>query len=835
MWNSPLAADADDGNRDRAARRRRRYAIAAVIVLCVPLGLAAWLWVWALHGVTLPSTAEVTSQRVIALEAADGQALLPKGLLQLPPISVADMPADVVNAVLSIEDRRFYQRGPIDALSVLRALMQNFEAGHVVSGGSTITQQLAKMLYLRPERTYKRKVQEAALAIWLETHLTKNQILTSYLNNVYLGSGATGLPAAAKFYFGKQVADLNLPEAAMLAGMISAPGEDDPLRNLLAARSRAAAVIDAMLANGKISQASALEAKLNPATPNPAQLSEPAAGWFADWVYRKAAAAVPPLAGAVTVRTTLDLRLQELAANTIESTLASDGREMHATQAALVAMRPDGAVVAMVGGRNYSDSQFNRAAQAKRQPGSAFKLFDYYAALRHGYTPDDKVLDEPVDIKGWEPEDYERRNHGQVTLAAAFAHSYNDAAVRLAQQVGIPEVIAAARDLGLHARLGNNPSLALGTSEVTLLDLTGAYAAVRAGAAPVEPWAIASVSLPNGQGAVPIGRPHEPQHSLGQYRDELIELLRGVVEHGTGRAAALPGFAAGKTGTAQDYRDAWFIGFNDALVVGVWVGNDDHSPMRRVVGGTLPATIWKRFMEQASPAPSTTVVAQQPTNETPPPTSTPAMSPPPTPPVAEQQPQAPNELFDQNTAAGAASGRCNIPICERFYHSFRAADCTYQPYWGGPRRFCDRQDEKMGGGSEPPAPTPTTANRDSAGEQPRPPTDQKTNGQNAAAQDSAHAASNGASAKCNVAACQHYSSFRASDCTYQPYGFGPRRLCDRQDESTERTPSREGDAPAAPAVDDSHADSLADRPNREGLSVWPAPLLGPLFGWGSHG
>jgi penicillin-binding protein 1A len=816
MWNRPIAAD--DDRRDRAARRWRRYAIAAIVVLCLPLAFVAWLWLWALHGVTFPSAAEVTSQRVIALEAADGQALTPKGLLQLPPVPAAKMPADVVNAVLSIEDRRFYERGPIDARSIVRALIDNLQAGHVVAGGSTITQQLAKVLYLRPERTYKRKVQEAALAIWLGRNLTKNQILTSYLNNVYFGSGATGFPAAAKLYFGKQVADLTLPEAAMLAGMINAPGEDDPLHNLLAARSRAAAVIDAMLANGKISQAAALEAKLNPATPNPAQLSPPAAGWFADWIYRSAAAAIPPHAGAVTVRTTLDLRLQQLALNAIDATLAAAGGKMHATQAALVAMRPDGAVVAMVGGRDYADSQFNRATQAKRQPGSAFKLFDYYAALRDGYTPGDTVLDEPVDIKGWQPKDYARDYHGRVTLAAAFAHSYNDAAVRLAQQVGIPQVIAAARDLGLHAPLANEPSLALGTSDLTLLEITSAYAAVRAGVAPVEPWAINSVSLANDQRAIPIGRPHEPQHQLGQYQTELIQLLRGVVENGTGRAAALPGFAAGKTGTAQDYRDAWFIGFNDSLVVGVWVGNDDHSPMRRVVGGSLPATIWKNFMEQATPTASTTPVAQQNTNQTPPP--------------AEQQAQAPNALFNQNTA-GPAGGKCNIPVCERYYRSFRASDCTYQPDEGGPRRFCDRGGEATAGMSErpAPAPTPSTANPGNAatppspGQQPRAPEGQNTN-----SQETAHATPvpGAADARCNIAACQHYSSFRASNCTYQPYGGGPRRLCDREDARTASRLSRERDAPAAPAFQGRGADSFADSPDRGRSS-----FFGPPFDLGS--
>jgi len=827
MPTPPLAAD--DGNSDRTIRQRRRYlpyVIAAIVVLGLPLGLLAGLWFWAVHGVPLPSAAEMTSQRVIALQAADGQALLPKGRLQLSPVPVEATPGNVVNAVLSIEDRRFYERGPIDVRSILRALVDNLQAGHVVAGGSTITQQLAKNLYLSPDRTYKRKVREAVLAIWLERHMTKNQILTSYLNNIYLGSGAIGFPAAAKLYFGKAVADLNLPEAAMLAGMINAPGKQDPLRNLNAARSRAATVIDAMVANGNISQASALEAKLNPATPNPTELSPPAAGWFADWVYRSAAAAVPAQAGAVTVHTTLDLRLQELGSKVIESALAAQGGKMHATQAALVAMRPDGAVLAMVGGRDYSDSEFNRATQAKRQPGSAFKLFDYYAALRHGLTPDDTVLDEPVDIKGWEPEDYARNYHGRVTLAAAFAHSYNAAAVRLAQQVGIPQVIAAARDLGLHAKLANNPSLALGTSEVTLLDLTSAYAAVRAGAAPVEPWGIAGVSLPDQQRAMPIGHAHGPQHSLGQYQDQLIGLLRGVVEHGTGRAAALPGFAAGKTGTAQDYRDAWFIGFNDSLVVGVWVGNDDHSPMQRVTGGTLPAAIWKKFMEQApavqAPAPnpdqSTMVMAKQQTDEASP--------------TANQRPQEPNKLFNQNIA-GAANAKCNIAVCEKSYRSFRASDCTYQPNEGGPRRFCNSQDDRTAsrGGERPPqAPAPN---------------EQKTHAQNTAhdnGQGAAHAAPDAAGAKCNAGACARYSSFRASDCTYQPYGGGPRRVCGRDDERTAGKPSRERNAERSrdrdtrggPVYDSRRAETFEDSPERDGPSGPPPNHFfgGPLFDFG---
>jgi penicillin-binding protein 1A len=648
-----------------AGRRRLYYAAAAVGFLST-----AAVLLWTLRDVHIPSAAEVTSQRVVVLKTADGHDLLHQGSFRLAPVAAKDMPRDLVNAVISIEDRRFYRHGGIDLQAMLRAVKQNFQGGRIVAGGSTITQQLVKILFLRPERTYNRKIQEAIIAIALESRLTKEEILTSYLNNVYLGSGAVGFPAAAKLYFGKNVSDLDLAEAAMLAGMIDAPSQNDPLYNLSAARRRAATVIDAMVVNGKLGQDKALVAKLHPATPSPTQVSPPSAGWFADWIYGRAAEAAPAYGGTVTIRTTLDPHLQDLAQGIIKSTLAEYGRQKRAAQAALVAMRPDGAVVAMVGGRSYAESQFNRAVQAKRQPGSAFKLFDYYAALRQGFSPEDEILDAPVDVKGWEPDNYGVRYHGRVTLAQAFANSYNAAAVRLSQEVGIAEVIAAARDLGLHAPLGNNPSLALGTSELSLLDLTAAYAAVRAGAAPVEPWGIAAVSTARDSQEVPVGRPNLSPHSLEKYQDQLVDLLRGVVEYGTGRAAALDGFAAGKTGTSQDYRDAWFIGFTDSLIVGVWVGNDDHSPMNKVVGGSLPAMIWKQFMTQAGDSAATQAQTQSPA------------------------PQAADETFDQSPVpsaaiAGEPGRQCNVPVCERYYHSFRASDCTYQPYWGE-RQYCDR-------------------------------------------------------------------------------------------------------------------------------------------------
>lgn len=409
---------------------------------------------WILHDIRFPSAAEVTSRSVIALKSADGQDLFHEGHARLPPVEAKEMPVDVVNAVLSIEDRRFFQHDGVDLRSVLRALEQNIRSGKTVAGGSTITQQLVKILFLSPERTYKRKIEEAAISIWIEHRLTKNEILTSYLNNVYLGSGATGFPAAAELYFGKKVADLSLPEAAMLAGMINAPGQDDPFHDLDAARRRAAIVLDAMVDNGKVTEEAALVAKLHPARPSPAEISPPSTGWFVDWVYNRAAAVTPALGGTVRIRTTLDLRLQQLASSILKSTLAKYGSEKHAGQAALVAMRPDGAVVAMVGGKSYDRSQYNRAVQAERQPGSAFKLFDYYADLRQGFAPEDEILDAPIEVHGWQPENYGRHYHGELTLAEAFANSLNDATVRLLQEVGIGQVIAAA-----HGRCRLPPAL----------------------------------------------------------------------------------------------------------------------------------------------------------------------------------------------------------------------------------------------------------------------------------------------------------------------------------------------------------------------------------------
>ncbi len=543
----------------------------------------------------------------------------------------------------------------VDPRGIGRALLRNLEAGAVVEGGSTITQQLIKLQYLDSDRTIKRKIQEVVIAFWLEWKLGKAEILTRYLNSVYLGAGATGMPAAARIYFNKDIGALNLPESAMLAGLLRAPSQWNPIDNFEGARQRTLVVLDAMAANGKITEPQAAEAKtsfarLHPTTPTPRSGS-----WFADWISPQASEIAGSSPGSTTMRTTLVPRLQQIAERVVKRALDSEGKTVEASQAALVAMTPDGAVVAMVGGRDYKASQFNRAVTAMRQPGSTFKLFVYYAALKAGLTLSDQVPDTPIDIDGWSPENSGGNYRGWVTLAEAFARSLNAASVALAEEVGLDNVIAAARELGIDAPLANTPSLALGTSEVNLLNLTSAYASVQLGRAPVRPWGIIDFQAAGQPKTFRVGSQAKPNVDLSPYQSDLLGLLQLVVERGTGRGADPGTFAAGKTGTSQNNRDAWFVGFTEALVVGVWVGNDDDAPMKGVTGGDLPAHIWRDFMREATTEPTLNGVR-----------STEA--------VVDGQ---------------GAPQSCNITACSRSYRSFRPSDCTYQPYSGG-RRLCEK-------------------------------------------------------------------------------------------------------------------------------------------------
>jgi 1A family penicillin-binding protein len=629
------------------------------LALLVLLGIAAaaGTMLWVLHDLPLEEAAANSRGRSIALEASDGASLGRVGPLKLADAPREEFPGVLVQAVLSVEDRRFYEHWGVDLSGILRAARHNYDAGGIVEGGSTITQQLAKMRYLNSERTYARKLREVFLAMWLELRLSKDEILTRYLNGIYLGAGAEGVPAAARLYFGKTPSELSLAEAALLAGLIKAPSRFNPLRNRDLAYARAAAVLNAMVEIGAIDRKSAMAAKQRPAVLRPPAIATPSGTWFSDWVGQEALEVTSTFSGETRVRTTLVPGLQSLAEQVVVDALGKNS-ERDVTQAALVAMRPDGAVLAMVGGRDYRESQFNRAAQAMRQPGSAFKLFVYMAALRNGARLDDTIDASAPVVNGWEPENYRSRRYGRISLADAFAHSINTAAVRLALQVGLDNVIAAARRLGIDAPLPRLPSLALGSAEVTLLNMTAAYAAVRAGQAPIRPWGVASFASPSQPRLFSVGPLHGTQQTLGELQDKLTALLRLPVERGTAREAALPGFAAGKTGTTQDNRDAWFIGFNETLIVGIWVGNDDRSPMRGVTGGSLPAMMWREFMTKAS---SRLADAKRREGDT------------------------PKSAVDD----AEQRSRCDYHACAKKYLSFNANDCTYRPYGGGRRRACE--------------------------------------------------------------------------------------------------------------------------------------------------
>jgi len=460
--------------------------------------------------------------------------------------------------------------------------------GGVRQGGSTITQQLAKTNFLSGDRTIKRKAQEVIIAFWLEAWLTKQEILSRYLSSVYFGDGVYGLRAAAHHYFRRDPERLNLAQSAMLAGLVQAPSRLAPTQHLAAAQKRSRLVLAAMADTGAISAARANSTAL--ARPVTQEARLPAGTYFADWVAPSAAQAFESDFGEVKVRTTLDRNLQRLAARAI-------GRaEIGDAQAALVAMRPDGRVVAMVGGKNYSDSPFNRVTQARRQPGSAFKLFVYLAALRAGWTPDSMIEDAPITIGGWTPVNSDRVYRGRITLREAFARSSNAATVRLSQEVGRANVIRAARDLGITTPLPDKPSIALGTAGVSLLELTSAYAAVASGQYPVIARGLNEEQPPEGLAAFfRSAGTLEPQRD----RIPMLDLLYAAANNGTGRRAALSVPTFGKTGTTQENRDALFIGFAGNLVVGVWVGRDDNKSLGKISGGTVPAEIWRNFMSSA--------------------------------------------------------------------------------------------------------------------------------------------------------------------------------------------------------------------------------------------
>lgn len=593
------------GGGGRRRGRRGRSFLGGLFYWTLVLGLWCAIGLGGLvayHAAQLPPINQLTVPKRppnIAILAADGSLLANRGETGGRTITIGEVPPYLPKAFVAIEDRRFYDHFGIDPIGLGRALVNNLRRAGGVQGGSTLTQQLAKNLFLTQERTAARKIQEAILALWLERTYSKDQILELYLNRVYFGSGAYGVEAAAQRYFNKSARSVTIAEAAMLAGLVQAPSRLAPNRNPEAAEKRAQLVIAAMADQGLISQNAAKTALVAPAEAAE-RIGAGSVNYAADYVMDVLDDFIGAVEGDVTVLTTIDTRLQASAETILVEALAAQGAKQGVSQGAVVSMASDGGIRALIGGRDYTKSQFNRATAAKRQPGSAFKPFVYLAALERGLTPDTIRDDSPVSFKGWEPENYSRTYRGPVTLQTALAHSLNTIAARLINEVTPREVIRTAQRLGINSALQPNLSLALGTSEVTPVELTAAYATFANGGQSVLPYVIREVKSSAGKviyarAATSFGPVIQPQ-TLSM----MNAMLHQVMVSGTGTKANIPGWeVGGKSGTTQDFRDAWFVGYTARLVTSVWLGNDDNSAMKRVAGSGLPAEIWGKYMKAA--------------------------------------------------------------------------------------------------------------------------------------------------------------------------------------------------------------------------------------------
>jgi penicillin-binding protein 1A len=571
--------------------------LVGIWVVVAVAGVVGW------YAADLPdveSALQPTRRPAITVLAANGTELATYGDFFGRPVTVSELPPALPHAVLAIEDRRFYDHVGVDALGLARAMLVNVRAGTVVQGGSTITQQAAKNLFLTPNRTIKRKVQELLLALWLEQRFSKDQILAIYLNRAYFGAGAYGVDAAARKYFNRPATQVSTYQAAMLAGLLKAPSRFNPLANPELAVERTRGVLESMVEAGLLTANAAAAAWQERNRAVVMRKVAPSARYFVDWVVGQLPSFVSDRDRDIIVLTTLDPRLQRVAEERVESMLKSPAaRTAGAGQAALVAMTPDGAVRALVGGRDYGESSFNRATQAYRQPGSAFKPIVYAAGMEAGLTPDSHMTDGPIRLAGWSPKNLNGRYQGDVSLRSALALSINTVAVQVGQHAGIRRVVDVARRLGIGADLDPNASLALGTSAVSLVELTGAYAAFATGGIGVWPFCIEEVRDADGDVLYNRAGSGPGRVISASSARQVTDMLVSAVDWGTGKAAAFGRPVAGKTGTSQNYRDAWFIGFSADLVAGVWMGNDDERAMNEVTGGTLPAKLWRAFMVDA--------------------------------------------------------------------------------------------------------------------------------------------------------------------------------------------------------------------------------------------
>lgn len=588
----------------RGRTRRSAGVLARLVYWCLVLalwagiggvGLVAW------YGARMPSatTWSIPDRPPnVRIVSVDGRLVANRGMTGGEAVGLHEMSPYIPQAVMAIEDRRFYSHFGIDPFGLARAMFENITSGRFTQGGSTLTQQLAKNLFLKPDRTIERKVQEVLLALWLEQKHTKDQILEMYLNRVYFGSGSYGVEAASRRYFGKSARDVTLAEAALLAGLLKAPSRLSPARDPKAAEERAQLVLAAMRDQQMIGDRELSTAMTAPAT-RAAAFWTGSENYVADRVMEELPTLIGEVRTDVVVDTTIDLTLQKLGEKSIRRLLDESGRKLNVSQAALVSIDNTGAVRAMIGGADYASSQFDRASEARRQPGSAFKPFVFLAALEQGRTPDSVRNDAPIRIGKWRPENYNGKYYGKVTLTTALAKSLNSVAAQLAMEVGPATVVETAHRMGIESSLQANTSIALGTSEVTPLELTAAYVPFANGGYRPEVHFVRRVTTSAGEVLYENTGGRIPRVLRPEIVGMMNAMMTQTLKDGTARKADFAWPAAGKTGTSQNSRDAWFIGYTANLTTGVWMGNDDGTPTKNITGGSLPAKVWHEFMVAA--------------------------------------------------------------------------------------------------------------------------------------------------------------------------------------------------------------------------------------------
>ena len=576
-------------SKQRLATRR----IILIFLSFLVITFAGWLLYCVLTLPDIDQAVARTRQPSTTITAENGNEVKTFGSVYSEVIRLNELPSYVPDAIISTEDRRFYAHFGFDIVAFTRAMLTNIFMGRYAQGGSTITQQVAKNLFLTSQKNIKRKTQELLLAFWLEHKFSKEQILTLYLNRVYLGAGTYGIEAASQKYFQKSSRDMNLLEAAIIAGMLKAPSRYNPIASAERAKARAKVVLQNMVNNDALTERQMKYALTLPVGEDKSYKVQ-GADYFADWVYREVNDYIGERDNDIYVYTTLDQKIQENAEKILrEAVLAAKNRNV--SEGAVVVLNKSGEVKAMVGGIDYRKSQFNRAVTALRQPGSAFKTFVYLTALQNGWKREDRIDDVPLSIGKWKPENYDKKYYGSVTLDEALMKSLNLATVNLSESLSRKDIIRTAKKMGISTPVENTPSLALGTFEVKVIDMATAYSAIANGGYATWPHAIKEIYTRDGYQLYQREADTETRILDAGAVKDLTKMLEKVISQGTGRRAKIPGFAAGKTGTTQDYRDAWFVGFTDEYVIAVWVGNDDNSPMKGVTGGTLPAEIWRKI------------------------------------------------------------------------------------------------------------------------------------------------------------------------------------------------------------------------------------------------